>query len=114
MCVMPKDLSRVFWMISIRCSVGISARASAVEMRSVYPMVGCSYVWLAALECGAQVRVEVMRRRRLLLCAAARADVRHDGLGGLEQVRALRLQGFDVWIAPVSYTHLTLPTNREV
>jgi hypothetical protein len=55
--------------------------------------------WLAALECGAQIRVEVMRRGRLLCGAAARANVRHDGLGGLEQVRALRLQGFEVGIA---------------
>ena len=34
---------------------------------------------------------------------------------GLEHIgEALRTQGQFVWLGSVSYTHLTLPTNREV
>ena len=36
------------------------------------------------------------------------------GQAGLSTAEKLRANGFSGSITPVSYTHLTLPTNREV
>ena len=32
----------------------------------------------------------------------------------LKRGERVELRGFGIWSIPVSYTHLTLPTNREV
>ena len=38
----------------------------------------------------------------------------HDPVAGLEYARRLKVLADEVADTPVSYTHLTLPTNREV
>ena len=52
---------------------------------------------------------DILMNRRLLLAGAALAALRpawaHHGWSSFDQTRPLY---------PVSYTHLTLPTNREV